>query len=134
MTILKLSTFSDANKNTGEDIDMSKDYPCDRLLQEIFGLFLEMRDAGLACEMSFYQNSFEQQHLSINVWTEKNERNCYGKAENEEEIEAVISSYYSLGGIGNCVFDHDDFECLHKLYDAMFEVYRAKKMALEVNF
>lgn len=113
---------------------MSKDYPCDRLLQDIFGLFLDMRDAGFVCDMILYPNSCEQQHLSINVWEEKNERSCYGKAENEEEIEAVISSYYSLGGIGNCVFDHDDFECLHKLYDAMFEVYRAKKMALEVNF
>lgn len=113
---------------------MSKDYPCDRLLQDIFGLFLDMRDAGFVCDMILYPNSCEQQHLSINVWEEKNERNCYGKAENEEEIEAVISSYYSLGGIGNCVFDYDDFDCLHKLYDAMRSLLIERNGKTEVNF
>lgn len=115
---------------------MKADYPCDRVLMDIFQLVLDMRAAGFAVKLELGGMDAELQNtLLVDVWDSASEKNCFGRAEEPGEIEAVISSYYgNQNGSGRCWFDHDDFDCLHKLYDAMHALLLERAGAPEINF
>ena len=112
------------------------DYTCDRVLMDIFQIALEMRDAGFAVKLEIGGMDAELQNtLLVDVWASPSEKNCFGRAEEAGEIEAVISSYYGHhNDSGRCWFDYDDFDCLHKLYDSMHALLLERKGAPEINF
>lgn len=112
---------------------MSKDYPCDRVLMDIFQLALEMQSAGFDVRLSLSRDDYGR-HLCVDIWADESNDKCYGTKETNDETEAVISSSFSRGGIGNCTFDYDDFDCLHKLYDAMRSLLIERNGKTEVNF
>lgn len=112
------------------------DYPCERVLLDIFQLVLDMRAAGFAVKLELGGRDAELQNtLLVDVWESQSDKNCFGKAEEAGEIEAVISSYYgNHNGSGRCWFDYDDFDCLHTLYDSMRALLLARTGAPEINF
>lgn len=112
------------------------DYPAERVLSDIFAQVLDLRELGFAVKLQLGGTDGDlQNNLSVEVWEEPSEKNCYGRAENDDEIEAIISSsYLHENNSGLCKWEHDDFDCLHKLYDALHALLLERKGAPEINF
>jgi len=111
------------------------DYPCDRVLMDIFAQVLDLRELGFAVKFELGGTDGDiQNHLSLEVWSEPSEKNCFGRAEENGEIEAVISSYYGHhNDSGRCWFNYDDFGCLHRLSDELSKLIISRRLD-PVNF
>lgn len=114
---------------------MTPDYPSDRVLSDIFAQVLDLRDLGFAVKFELGGTDGDiQNHLSLEVWSEPNENNCFGRAENDGEIEAIVSSFFGhKNDAGRCWFDHNDFDCLHRLSDELSKLIISRRLD-PVNF
>lgn len=111
------------------------DYPADRVLSDIFAQVLDLRELGFAVKFELGGTDGDiQNYLSLEVWSEPNENNCFGRAENGDEIEAIISSsYLHRNNAGLCGWEHDDFDCLHRLSDELSKLIISRRLD-PVNF
>ena len=114
---------------------MTPDYPSDRVLSDIFAQILDLRELGFAVKFSLGGSDGELQNtLRVDVWAEQSEQNCFGRAENDGEIEAIVSSFFGhKNDAGRCWFDHNDFDCLHRLSDELSKLIISRRLD-PVNF
>jgi len=105
---------------------MTPDYPSDRVLSDIFAQILDLRELGFAVKFSLGGSDGELQNtLRVDVWAEQSEQNCFGRSENEAEIEAIFSSYNNSG---RCNWDHNDFDCLHRLSNELSKLITSRRL------
>ena len=107
------------------------EYPLERVLVDIFSLALDMREAGFVVHLATGHGEY-MEFLRVDIWAEKNARNVYGRAECRGDIAPIITS--DIYQVGNCWYDHQDFDCLHRLYDALHALLLERKGAPEINF
>ena len=114
---------------------MTPDYPSERVLSDIFAQALDLRELGFAVKLQLGGTDGDlQNNLSVEVWEEPSEKNCFGRAENDDEIEAIISSYFThKNNAGLCMWEHDDFDCLHRLSDELSKLIISRRLYHE-NF